>query len=280
MNRSRKQPLLSEDVITEPVALLERVMPLIQRLGPFVINDPSLCTVVCRLFAACLEDASESLRASIREIYKTCLLPALSLGTPNCPMNQEVWCGLKWFSQSDRFDLYAYWQSEVPTSNPDLLFGLKKNYLAIDYALRRIAAANVKEMSRILTYYSYATPIFFFRSFLYKCTTFDNLIKLIVPQLKPISSLGIDCCMYCILESLDNRKVVLEEDGVTIERGYALIIEFTVSVVRMLTHRADVTLLMRFVEKKLREGDVTVMVLVSKLISDVANVRIRTDFDA
>ena len=98
MNRSRKQPLLSEDVITEPAALLERVMPLIQRLGPFVINDPSLCTVVCRLFAACLEDASESLRASIREIYKTCLLPALSLGTPNCPMNQEVWCGLKWFS--------------------------------------------------------------------------------------------------------------------------------------------------------------------------------------
>ena len=168
----------------------------------------------------------------------------------------------------------------MPTSNPDLLFGLKKNYLAIDYALRRIAAANVKEMSRILTYYSYATPIFFFRSFLYKCTTFDNLIKLIVPQLKPISSLGIDCCMYCILESLESRKVVLEEDGVTIERGYALIIEFTVSVVRMLTHRADVTLLMRFVEKKLREGDVTVMVLVSKLISDVANVRIRTDFDA
>lgn len=265
--------MVKEDEFDAILPLLQRVLTPIQLMGPFIIYDPYFFTVVCRLFAAYLQHpADASFQPSIGEVYKTVLLPSLSMASPNCAMNIEVWCGLKWFSQSDRFEMYVHWQDETLTQNPDLMFGLKKNYLAIDYYLRRIAAGNIKEMSRILTFYAYATPLYFFRSFLYKCTTFDNLIRLIVPQLKLTSSLAIDCCIFCILDSLENRKKVLEDDHVTVERGFSLIIEFTAAVIRLLTQRADISLLMRFVEKQLRNGDVTMMLFVSKLISDVANV--------
>ena len=269
----RSYPLAKNDEFDAILPLLQCMMTPIQLMGPFIIYSPYLFTVICRLFASYLQNPTDpSFLPAIGSIYKTILLPSLSMASPNCSMNIEVWYGLKSFSQSDRFEMYVYWQDESITQNPDLMFGLKKNYLAIDYYLRRIAAGNVKEMSRILMFYAYATPLYFFRSFLYKCTTFDNLIKLIVPQLKLSSSLAIDCCVFCILDSLENRKKVLEEDQVTVERGFSLIIEFTAAVIRLLTQRADISLLMRFVEKQLRSGDVTMMLFVSKLISDVANV--------
>ena len=148
---------------------------------------------------------------------------------------------------------------------------MKHHYVAIDYYLRRIASETVKEMSRSLVYYSYACPLYFFRSLLFKCTTFENLTGFLIPQIRSISHLGVDCCLFCIVESLQKRQSTVDSNFFP-SQGFVFLIQFITAFVKLFLNRVDLTVLMRCVQARLLEGDTNVMLVVSKLVSSIGNV--------
>ena len=168
--------------------------------------------------------------------------------------------------------MYKYWQSDEISKDVDLFFSLKRYYMLIDYYFRRTDRDNIAEKSKTFLYYCYATPLYFFQSLIFKCQTFDVFIQLIVPQLSNISEIATDCGMYCILNALNDRSVRLEKDGVSLNRGYALTIEFAVSFIRTVFKHVDISLLVEFVIIQLQQQNAAIIVLISKLISSVANV--------
>lgn len=192
--------------------------------------------------------------------------------TPSVAASHEIWEGLQYFPQRTRFCMYSYWQSEEVSKNPDLFFGLKRYYLSIDYHFRRTDGTNVKEKAKMLVYYCYATPLYFFQSLIFKCQTFDNFIDLVIPNLSAISEIAIDCAMYCILDALESRSTKYEENGVTLDKGFALTIDFASSFVKFFVTKVDITLLMEFIDSCLKGNDIVIAVLLSKLISKVGSI--------
>lgn len=192
--------------------------------------------------------------------------------TPSVVASHEIWEGLQYFPQRTRFYMYSYWQSEEVSKNPDLFFGLKRYYLSIDYHFRRTDGTNVKEKAKMLVYYCYATPLYFFQSLIFKCQTFDNFIDLVVPNLSAISEIAIDCAMYCILDALESRTTKYEENGVTLDKGFDLTIEFASSFVKFFVSKVDITLLMEYIDTCLKGNDIVIAILLSRLISKVANI--------
>lgn len=176
--------------------------------------------------------------------------------------------------------MYTYWQSDEVAKDVDLFFSLKKYYLSIDYHFRRTDSVNIKEKAKILVYYCYATPLYFFQSLIFKCQTFENLIHLIIPTLSAISEIAIDCAMFCILDAFESRSTKLEENGVALDKGYALTIDFVSSFVKFFVTKVDITLLMEYINLQLQQGDIVIALLLSKLISKVANVCFSPGYDS
>lgn len=187
-------------------------------------------------------------------------------------MNIEVWNGLQRLPQSDRFSLFSYWQSEELTQDADLFFWMKRHFLAIDYYLRRIASETVKAMSEELTYYAYACPLYFFRMVLSKCTSFDNFTGFLLPNLPLLSPLGVDCAFFCIVEDLQSRRISLGPDAAP-NQGFSFLTQFIVAFVKMFLAQVDLTVLLSFIQKKLVEGELTPMLIVSNFISSICGVR-------
>ena len=171
--------------------------------------------------------------------------------------------------------MYSYWQSEEITKDPDLLFYLKKHYLSIDYHFRRTDGTNVKEKAKILVYYCYATPLYFFQNLIFKCQTFDNFINLFIPNLSSLTEIAIDCGMYCILDALEGRSNKIEENGIILNKGFSLTIDFASSYVHCFATKVDISLLMQYITIQLQQGDIVVSLLLNKIISIVANVLLK-----
>ena len=207
-----------------------------------------------------------------QNLYKTVLIPSLSISPPNPSIHHEIWSGLQYLNQSIRFTQYEYWQSTEIASNPDLFYGMKWNYLGIDYYLRRLAVGNVDELTKILTYFGFSTPLYLFRLLLRKCATYDNLIQLIVPKLKCISSLAVDTCCFCIIAYFQSRENKLQSDQVSYDPGYDLATDFASNFVKLFSERIDLSMMLAYVEQCVRNGDISALLLVSKLLTSVGNV--------
>lgn len=272
---TKRRDLCSEDIITDLPTLIHRIVTPVQLLGPFVANEPYFYTILCRLLAYVLKQESPDfleIQEIARNLYRTVLIPSLSLSAPNPSIHHEIWSGLQYLHQSLRFKLYDYWQSLEIASNADLFYGMKWNYLGIDYYLRRLAVGNVDELTKILTYFGFSTPLYLFRLLLRKCATYDNLIQLIVPKLKCISSLAVDVCCFCIVEYIQNRESKLQNNQVSYDPGFDLATDFTSNFVKLFSERIDLSMMLTHVENCLRNSDISSLLLVSKLLTSVANV--------
>ena len=265
---SRRRDLCPEDLIQDLPTLIRRIEKPVQLLGPFVANEPYFYTILCRLLSYVLKQESPEyleIQEIAQNLYKTVLIPSLSISPPNPSIHHEIWSGLQYLNQSIRFTQYEYWQSTEIASNPDLFYGMKWNYLGIDYYLRRLAVGNVDELTKILTYFGFSTPLYLFRLLLRKCATYDNLIQLIVPKLKCISSLAVDTCCFCIIAYFQSRENKLQSDQVSYDPGYDLATDFASNFVKLFSERIDLSMMLAYVEQCVRNGDISALLLVSKL---------------
>lgn len=272
---TRRRELPREDHVTTIPALFEKIQIPVQLLGHFLANETVFFTVLARLCAFVMAQNGAEFaptRKIVETMYETVLIPAVSVGSPNPSIHHEIWRGFQHLSQRERFAVYATWDSPRWAENPDILFSLKRNYVGILYYLRRLAVVNVDEMTKILTYFGYATPMYLFRLLLHNCTTFGNLIPLIVPKLKCLSALCVDVGSFCVIEFFQNRPRKMEEDAITFDAGYTLATEFASSFIKLFSERADCTVLFSYLANRIESQDLPSLLILDKLLSSVAMV--------
>lgn len=272
---ARRRELPREDHVTTIPALFEKIQIPVQLLGPFVANETPFFTVLARLCSFVMAQNGAEFaptRKIVESLYETVLIPAVSLGSPNPSIHHEIWRGFQHLSQRGRFAVYATWDSPRWAENADILFSLKRNYVGILYYLRRLAAVNVDEMTKILTYFGYATPVYLFRLLLHNCSTFGNLIPLIVPKLKCLSALCVDVGSFCVIEFFQNRQKKMEEDAITFDAGYTLATEFASNFIKLFSERVDCTVLFSYLANRIQSQDLPSLLILDKLLSSVAMV--------
>ena len=272
---ARRRELPREDHVTTIPALFEKIQIPVQLLGPFVANETPFFTVLARLCAFVMAQNGAEFaptRKIVESLYETVLIPAVSVGSPNPSIHHEIWRGFQHMSQRGRFAVYATWDSPRWAENADILFSLKRNYVGILYYLRRLAAVNVDEMTKYLTYFGYATPVYLFRLLLHNCSTFGNLIPLIVPKLKCLSALCVDVGSFCVIEFFQNRQKKMEEDAITFDAGYTLATEFASNFIKLFSERADCTVLFSYLANRIQSQDLPSLLILDKLLSSVAMV--------
>lgn len=272
---ARRRELPREDHVTTIPALFEKIQIPVRLLGPFVANETPFFTVLARLCAFVMAQNGAEFaptRKIVESLYETVLIPAVSVGSPNPSIHHEIWRGFQHMSQRGRFAVYATWDSPRWAENADILFSLKRNYVGILYYLRRLAAVNVDEMTKYLTYFGYATPVYLFRLLLHNCSTFGNLIPLIVPKLKCLSALCVDVGSFCVIEFFQNRQKKMEEDAITFDAGYTLATEFASNFIKLFSERADCTVLFSYLANRIQSQDLPSLLILDKLLSSVAMV--------
>jgi THO complex subunit 2 len=221
-------PMLGKGIATDDSAMSEEYPDLTLDEVVQAVSDILLCTVqsscishrpilfcqLCRLVRSLLEseEAEVELSDATYKLFKTFLVPSLSLFPSNPAISTELWAVLKRLPYATRYRLYGDWtgaglgkeglvssSSGKPLPNVESEMNAGK---AVRYALKRLSKENIRDMSRQLAKVTHSNPIVVFATILGQIESYDNMVEVMVEATRFVNPLGLDVLGYCLLSRL------------------------------------------------------------------------------
>jgi len=285
-------------------ASLPTIMRVLKHLNVYLCNDVVTWTRLCRIMAhivtnymkdrraksqpastgnvgaiqasATTTDDDDELLSQIEDMIGDVLLPAFSLMAPSHSSSHELWLVLKQLPYEMRYRLYGYWQTTIYTSKPELM-ALKASVLhRAKYFRKRIAAATVKECSRLILKFAENNPILVFQLLLQQIQSFDNMINPVTDCLKLLHPLAFDSLAFVLLDQLSGNKVKLSEDGVNETHWFQSLSTFAGTLFRKYPE-TDLAPLLYFILHQLTRDEPHDLLLLKEIIVQMSNVEIHED---
>jgi hypothetical protein len=179
-----------------------------------ISHRPILFCRLCRLVRSLLgnEESEVELSDATYKLFKTFLVPSLSLFPSNPAISTELWAVLKCLPYATRYRLYGDWtgaglgkeglvssSSGKPLPNVESEMNAGK---AVRYALKRLSKDNIRDMSRQLAKVTHSNPMVVFATILGQIESYDNMVEVMVEATRFVNPLGLDVLGYCLLSRL------------------------------------------------------------------------------
>ena len=190
--------------------LQQRLLPLLEFVGPRIHHDMYLVMKLCRLAQASGQPDS----AVWLQVLQAYVLPTLSLSKFEVALSHEVWSWIKPFPYQKRYTIYGHWQNRLYDAIPEMVIARAKNVKETKKIMRRISKDNVKQFGRALGKLSHGNPTVCFSTVLDQLQSYENLITPVVDCFRYISDLSFDVLSFVLMEDLANpAKSRLKPDG-------------------------------------------------------------------
>jgi len=271
--RSTKYPPLNNKGAPKPAEdfeeFKETVVPMLQALGPYAVDDPVLLFKVLRVLKHAsgisgndsgkereksvepIDPASSQLYHEALTLMDEVFLPALALSDGNCCLAEELWTILRVYPYNCRYRLYGSWKSDTYAIHPPLMrkrVEVQKKAKAI---MQRISKENVKPTSRKIGKVTNSSPGLMFDYILSQIQLYDNLIGPVVDSFKYLTSLSFDVLSYSIIEALNNpEKDRTKHDGTSISLWLQSLSNFCGAVYKK--YNIDLTGILQYVANQLK----------------------------
>ena len=293
-----------EEQFPQPLALevYQRAIPTVQKLlkylGVYLCNDVMLWTRLCRVIAyvirtekaqhkrqrsasgdsTAMVDVNPPDLPSHLEYFLTDLLfPAFAL-LPSCHgSSEELWAILKQLKYEVRYRMYGHWHSTLYESCPEMQ-QLKSSVLhRARYFRKRIAAAKVKECSRLLVKFAENNALLVFELLLQQIQSFDNMIGPVTEIMKLLHPLAFDCVAFVLMKQLaDEKKPKLSEDGMN-ENHWLQSLSTFAGVMYQRYPEVELTPLIQFVLNRLKSQESIDLLILKNLLVGMSNIEIHEE---
>lgn len=242
--------------------------------GPLVSRNIELLIKLCRIgvsFCRLEKDDNSEIITYWVEYTRNYILPAISLIEPNPGAIQEIFNLIRLFSFETRYSLYGEWQNVILKSSPHLKFASSKAEKDTKNVLKRLSNTNVREMMRKLAKVSYTNPISCFKIFIGQVESYDNLASLVVEAARYFTDLGWDVFPFIIMMQLTSGRGTLQMDGLNDRKWIQSLASFTAKLCRRYSYM-DPRLLLLFLLRKLHSSDLSFVIVLRELISQMAGI--------
>uniref|UniRef100_A0A7E4VCR3 THO complex subunit 2 n=1 Tax=Panagrellus redivivus TaxID=6233 RepID=A0A7E4VCR3_PANRE len=269
----------SEQVLTvEPVAswndFVNRTVPMVNELGPYVATNPITAFKLLRLISAFMKDLKtdinlESLKPAIIGILDSAVLPALSLLDGNHAYSDELWELLNTFDYKVRFRLYAHWRN---IATPAFLEVQRATVLGrTKYSLKRLSKDTVKLIGRQIGKLSHIHPFAVFEYLLEQVQVFQNLIGPVVDSLRFLTPLELDVMTFCIIDSLASpEKGQLKAEDGTLSMWITALATLIGALYKKFS--TDLTGMLQFIVNELKTGKSIDLLILREIISNMSGI--------
>lgn len=272
---------------------LPPLLRVLKWLGIYLCNDAMLWSRLCRVMSWMMRAqkardgpkavvtapavlAEFSLHPLLESLLADTLLPAFSLMTSCHGLSEELWSVLKQLPFELRYRLYGHWQSTVYDSHPELQQQRSSILSRARYFRKRIAAAKVKECSRLILKFSENNPILVFDLLLQQIQAFDNMIGPVTDSMKLMHPLAFDAVSWVLLTQLSQSKAKLSDDGVNETHWLQSLSSFAGTLCQKYSH-VEMAPLIYYVLKQLQSDESHDLLLLKELLIHMSNIEIHED---
>lgn len=224
-------------------AALPALLRVLKRLGVYLCNDAMLWSKLCRVVSWMLRTeksrrgpvpvvsapavlSSFAFSPVLEDLVADTLLPAFSLMPSSHGSSEELWCVLKQLPFELRYRLYGHWQTAVYSSCPELQQAKASVLHRARYFRKRIAAAKVKECSRLILKFCENNPLLVLDLLLQQIQSFDNMIGPVTDAIKLLHPLAFDATAFVLLTQVSSSRTKLSDDGVNESRWLQSLAQF------------------------------------------------------
>lgn len=253
--------------------VITHVIPLLRVIGFSLYRDTSLFQQLCRVgrFQLKAKDVNSEISSAWLDIIRFHLFPALSLGSENSGLLNELWNLLRTFPYSQRFSLYGEWKNEL-YKRPEIRYRQLETEKEAKGILKRISKDNLKVSGRALAKASHANPLIFFTVALNQVQVYDNMIPHIVECAKYLTLLEYDVFSFNLIDALSNpEKERTKQDGTNISLWLKSLASFTGTLYRRYTMMDPIPVL-QYICNQLKANNSKDLVIISELILKMSGI--------
>jgi THO complex subunit 2 len=252
---------------------LESILRIVFFLGPNVCCDAALTTELLKYFQRVVANKREHLKLIEPAIAK-CLLPGLPLLRPNPLICEYIWKVVHQLPLASRGKIYKHAMFVTcSTRLTQIKSSADKSIMRI---LRRLSNQNAKELGRKLGKLALCHPLTVTKAVLQQVQAYPNMIAPIVQALKYCTALTFDTLTFSVLEHFTETKSKLKEDGQNFSLWFSALCSFSGTLLRQY-HDIELNDLLRYILKKLDEGEVLDLLILKDLISKLTGIEILKD---
>ena len=215
--------------VDEVLDRLELILPF---TGVLIVRDFTLYSKILRLLRHDFATSGTAGPANARStrwltLFRSYLLPALSLLSDNSAAALELWQVLKLLSIEQRFALYGEWKDTLYRRIPALSVRKAEAERDIKMLLRRLSTDNVKKLGKSFAKIAHTNPTVVFQIALHQVQSYDNLVGPVVDAARYLTEFGFDVLAYSLLDALSGSKSKVKEDGTSVALWLSSLAAFT-----------------------------------------------------